>query len=309
MFTSGKDLIARYDGADTGFIAYNTIVEAATVGHEATKLAENGLLRPIFFDRLHECGQCSSARLNVREECPECHSANLSEEPYLHHFRCAYQGPESDFRSGDDLICPKCRRELTHFGRDYDKPGIMVSCATCGTSTSEPTVGFVCVDCTARSDGETVRTRDIFSYALTEKAVGYLEAGESFLGFTQKSLRFADLPFDLVVALNEEARRFNQDQTSFALLNISYEKEREIDIEHGPRKFTQARDLFLENLRAALGPHSKVFRGRGYDYALMNQSSPDDVRRDMTGILSQANAHMRLDIGASMTVFGPKDFG
>jgi len=79
MFTSGKDLIARYDGADTGFIAYNTIVEAATVGHEATKLAENGLLRPIFFDRLHECGQCSSARLNVREECPECHSANLSE--------------------------------------------------------------------------------------------------------------------------------------------------------------------------------------------------------------------------------------
>ncbi|MDF1776254.1 MAG: response regulator [Rhizobiaceae bacterium] len=309
MFTSGKDLIARYDGADTGFIAFNTIVDAATVGLEATKLTENGLLRPIFFDRLHECGHCGSARLNVREECPECHSANLSEEPYLHHFRCAYQGPESDFRSGDDLICPKCRRELSHFGRDYDKPGIMVSCATCGTSTSEPTVGFVCVDCAARSDGEAVRTRDVFSYALTEKAVGYLEAGEAFLGFTQKSLRFSDLPFDLVVALNEEARRYNQDQTSFALLNIAYENEREIDIEHGPRKFTQARDLFLENLRAALGPHSKVFRGRGYDYALINQSSPDDVRRDMTGILSQANAHIRLDIGASMTVFGPKDFG
>lgn len=37
----------------------------------------------------------------VIEECPHCRSPDLVEEACLHHFRCACQAPESDFRQGD----------------------------------------------------------------------------------------------------------------------------------------------------------------------------------------------------------------
>lgn len=314
MFVANEPLMPAYDGLVRTMVRFNLVCDSETVINETNKLVEGGFLSTSFFDRVHVCASCGSSQLNVREECPSCRSSNLREEAYLHHFECAYQGPESDFKRGDDLICPKCRKELSYFGSDYDKPGTMVICGTCGHATSEPVVGFVCLSCGQHTDGDAMRTRDICSLDLTEKAIGFLEGGRAFLGFAQTSLRFADLPLDLVVALNDEARRFNQDGTPFALLDISYQNAYEIDREHGPRQLSRLRSLFLENLRnvlandlATMVGEAKVVKGQAYDFALLKRTMPDVIRPQIELVASKATTSLRLDPGVAITVFAPED--
>lgn len=262
VFVSGRPLVPAYDPSSRGLISYDTVLPGNIVALEADSLCEQGMLAREFFDRLHVCARCDSARMHVREECMKCHSANLVEEPYLHHFKCAFQGPESRFRRGDDLICPKCRRELSHFGFDYDRPGTMLVCQACSHAASEPAVGFVCLDCGARAASEGCPTRDVFAYRLTEQGAGFAQYGRSFLGHARQALRFTDLPIELAVALNAAAKAFNETNTPFALVDIFYQNEREVTSEHGARQFAQARDLFLQNLRAALGAPGLSSRGR-----------------------------------------------
>ena len=179
LFVADRPLAAVYAPNESGLIRYNLTLDAPIATRHAEELRDGGFLDMGFVDRLHVCDRCGSSRFNVREECPDCHSSNLSEEPYLHHFKCAYQGPESDFRRGDALICPKCRKELSHFSVDYDKPGTIVKCACCGHATSEPEVGFICLDCGAHSVADAMRTRDMHSFTLTDRARAFLETGQN----------------------------------------------------------------------------------------------------------------------------------
>jgi len=307
IHVSGGVLWPRFDGGAEGLIRYNTVLDDTQARRSAIKLTEKGLLKPEFFARVHECANCSSSRFNVQEVCPDCGSAELEDESYLHHFRCACQGPESDFRHGDDLICPKCRRELRHFGHDYDRPGVMVKCKSCGGATSEPQVGFDCLDCGTRYDGEAVRTRDVHAYRLTDEGAGYVEAGRSFLGFAQRRLRYADLPLDLVVALNAAAGVYTATGQGFALVNIGYEREREIVREQGARQFEQIRSLFLETLRQELSPSASVAKGQAYDFVLLRDAEPTAAEALMREKIGKAAAHLRDDPGAISTIFGPED--
>lgn len=129
-------------------------------------LSDMGLLRREFFDRTHVCRHCGGSRLNTREECERCRSSHLREASLVHHFNCAYQGPETEFQSGDGLQCPKCGRPLRHYGVDYDKPGVVVACSACGHRAPETLVGFVCLDCEGHTSAEQADTREWFHYGL-----------------------------------------------------------------------------------------------------------------------------------------------
>jgi hypothetical protein len=308
VFVSNQPLTAAYDAGSPGLVSYNTTLSGSAVAREAEALCEQGLLKQEFFDRFNVCARCDSARLHVREECAKCRSADLVEEPYLHHFKCAFQGPESQFRRGNDLICPKCRRELSHFGFDYDRPGTMVVCRACGHAASEPTVGFVCLDCGAHADSEVCPTRDVYSYQLTEQGIGFAEYGHSFLGEARHALRFTELPIELVVALNAAAKKFNEDKTPFTLVNIFYQNEREITAEHGARQFAQARDHFVENLRASLAKSDMVVKGQSYDFMLQRDIDPDQVRAEFDALKQTGEHALRLDLGVKFQAFGPEDF-
>lgn len=308
IYVSGTSLSAVRDPEQRSLVSYNTILPSRIVAHEAEGLCGHDLLRREFFDRFHICGRCDSARIYVREECSKCGSSDLVEEQYLHHFRCAYQGPESEFRRGDALICPKCRRELTHFGFDYDRPGTMIVCRHCQHAASDPAIGFVCLDCGSHTEAESCHTRDMYSYELTDQGIGLAEYGRSFLGGARKALRFAELPIELIVALNTAAKEFNDNRTPFALVTISYQNEREITAEHGARQFAQARDLFIDNLRAALAKTDTVVKGQSYDYALLLGRTPQDAEADFERLGQRAAANLRLDLGARFQAFGSEDF-
>ncbi len=154
---------------------------AGTVGEPwrtLDSLAEEGAFRRTFFDRFHICPSCGSSRLNVREDCSVCASANLVEESTIHHFRCAHQDLERAFRHDDDLVCPKCRRTLRHIGVDYDKPSVAVLCRSCGHVDAEPVIAFVCIDCGMHSKADRVITHDWHGYELTSLGERWLFSGE-----------------------------------------------------------------------------------------------------------------------------------
>jgi len=308
IYVSDGPLQAAHNPNVPPIVSYNATLRDDVLIREATRLADTGFLDRQFFDRLQVCDRCHSSRFNVREECANCRSPDLLEEPYLHHFKCAYQGVESDFRRGDALICPKCRQELSHFSVDYDKPGSLVRCLGCGNAASEPAVGFQCLDCGSHFDGDSIAFRDAYSFTLTDQALAFLETGRAFLGPAQQTLRFSDLPLQLVVALNGEARQYNESKVPFALLDISYQREREIVREAGPRQFAQARDMILENLRNLLRKEDRVVKGHSSDYVLMKAVGPDEAREGVTNLASEAGRDLRLDLGIRIHVFGPEDF-
>lgn len=307
-FVSRRPLQAHYEPGRQHLVGYNTIAPSDLVVREGNLLTADGLFKQIFFDRLHVCARCNSNRLNVREECSRCRSAHLSEESYIHHFRCAYQGADSEFRQGDDLICPKCRRALTNFGTDYDRPGTMSVCHNCGHADSEPAIGFMCLDCGAHSDSATTGTRDLHSYDLSDQGHNFARHGGAYLGSGRRALRFTDLPIEVVIALNAAAKRYNDDARPFALANIFYENEREIVAEHGARQFAQARDQYLDNLRAGLGPSAIVTRGMSYDVALMRDIGPEEATRRFDAVSQQAQSTLRFDLGATCQTLGPTSF-
>ena len=307
-FVSGKPFAAYYEPRIASLVSYDTVAEPDLVVREGDLLTAEGLFKKVFFDRLHVCGRCNSNRLNVREECSRCRSADLAEESYLHHFRCAYQGADSKFRQGDDLVCPKCRRELTNFGTDYDRPGPLSVCRKCGHADSEPVIGFMCLDCGAHSDSATTNTRDVHSYELTEQGRSFAKHGVAYLGPARRALRFTDLPLEIVIALNASAKQYNEAGKPFTLGNIFYENEREVTAEYGARQFANARDQYIESLRAGLGPTAVVTRGTSYDLALLRDVAPDEAMRRFDAISEQAQSALRFDLGATCQALGPDSF-
>lgn len=309
VYVSARPLAPSYDPGSTSLVSYNVALRGTLASREAASLCEQGLMRRKFFDRFYFCPRCDSTRMHVREECASCRSANLSEQSYIHHFKCAYQGPEAEFRQGDDLICPKCRRELSHFGYDYDRPGTMVVCGSCRNAASDPAIGFVCLDCGGHIDSEACQTRDVYSYELTDKGMGFAEHGRAFLGEATNVLRFAELPIELVVALNVAAKSYNEKKVPFTLANIYYSKEREITAEHGARQFAQARNLFIENLKSALDhKDDMVVRGQSYDYVLLHDIEPRAVESQFQDLVREAQSTVRYDLGTRFKAFGPEDF-
>jgi CheY-like chemotaxis protein len=307
-YAAGGSLTPSYNADASGAISYNAGLDAELLQREAASLCDLGYLERQFFDRFHHCGQCGSARLHVREECNSCRSADLHEEPYLHHFKCAYQGPESDFRQGDDLVCPKCRRELAHFSIDYDKPGSMLKCHSCQEATSEPLVGFVCFDCKSHMDSSVVEPQDVHSYKITDRGIGYVETGRAMLGRQQHALRLSQLPLEVIVAVNQNLKLYKDQGRLFVVVDISYRNARQIEHEHGVREFRQSRDLFLENLKNTLRKDDLVIEGASYDYAIMPAVDPHEVEDGLDFIRTEATANLRHDLGIAFQVFSPADF-
>jgi DNA-directed RNA polymerase subunit RPC12/RpoP len=98
----------------------------------------------------------------------------------VHHFRCAYVGPLSDFKKEDHLECPKCNHKLKHIGIDYDKPSEINTCNTCNYSSQETAMKAKCVTCGHDNTLDALRTYHVCEYTPTDMA--RVKAAEAFKG-------------------------------------------------------------------------------------------------------------------------------
>jgi len=123
------------------------------------------------FDKVHLCDSCGSAHYNLRETCKSCGSVDLEIRDLVHHFKCAYVGPETDFlqEHSDDLMCPKCHKILRHIGNDYDKPSHIYVCNACDDPFQDPGFTYHCVDCRDTKDIHHLQEHRIKSMYLTTK--------------------------------------------------------------------------------------------------------------------------------------------
>lgn len=158
-------------------VEYPLLGRLASHRAQLEMLAGVDLLSRAHFTRTHACKKCDSARLHVYEACPACGSSDLREETIVHHYRCGCQEAESHFTQGSFLICPKCHRALRHLGVDYGKPGKAVVCATCGATTSQPSIAFTCLDCLTITPADDAADTDWYHYDLASDGIAALRLG------------------------------------------------------------------------------------------------------------------------------------
>jgi hypothetical protein len=225
-FSRAAPIEPRWEPDSSSYIDYPMLAGLGASRPVLEQLAQAGLLSRRFFDRLHLCGHCRSARLAAREVCVGCGSANLREETLVHHYRCAHQAPRSRFQDGQNLTCPKCSRILRHYGVDYDTPNVIHICKECHEVVTEPDVSFTCVDCGTRTSGDDTGTCDWHGYSLTpegERAV--LDGVLPTLGLANLMSGMAGhrAPRDLAMMVDFAARLHHRYDRPFAVILIDFQ--------------------------------------------------------------------------------------
>ena len=199
------------------------------------------ILKGSFVDKTHFCNFCHSSFINFREICPHCMHADLKTEDIVHHFKCGYIGPESDYKNGikhsNQLFCPKCHNFLKHIGVDYDRPSVVNECNQCQRSFQEPDVDCVCINCGKKTVPENLILKKIKEYRITpigERAViANLQFSTSDL--VKKSMDVMPLEtFEIIVDL-EIKRHENVDSPRSRLAIILIENFSEIYVKLGKR--------------------------------------------------------------------------
>lgn len=140
-------------------------------------LAEHELLEARHVDRMFCCPDCGSYRIPVKELCPECHSTNLSVQESIHHFRCGYVAPESEFLSHGRPMCPKCHGAIQHIGVEYNRPGRFTTCHNCNFWATEPQLAAWCAECDRFHSPADLVPMNIHSFAITQRGVQAARTG------------------------------------------------------------------------------------------------------------------------------------
>ena len=239
-------------------VQYQIVGTGAGVRQHLETLADLDLLQRRHFVRTHGCTKCGAARLQIYEACPACGSGDLVEEVLIHHYRCGCQEPESHFIQGHLLICPKCRRELTHLGVDYGKPGTIVTCRACGTVNSEPRIDFVCMDCYEAKPIAASTATDWYQYDLTDRGLVCLRNGQlpqSEFAALPDNIPRAYSPREFQLLATQEARVARQYRHAFSVARISFSNleaiRRELGLSAADAAFQRAVDAIARTVRAS----------------------------------------------------------
>ncbi|MFQ5348271.1 MAG: hypothetical protein ACE5ED_10575 [Rhodothalassiaceae bacterium] len=311
-FSRETDLRADWCPTVPEAVSY-PLLEGIPVSREILEdLAAGELLRRRPFDTLHLCGHCGSSRLNVREECIKCGSSNLHQSTLIHHYRCAYQGAAEDFEQADgELVCPKCRRTLRHYGVDYDRPTEISRCEDCGHVNDEPVVGFVCMDCGKRTEAEQADKRIWYHYALTPKGVAALKAGAlpaRSLGAALArimgtySLRDFRLLADYLQAV---AERYKRPLCGGVLEVANYD---ELEQRLGGRRLNQLFTLLAEIISQTLRTSDAVALSGRSVLILFAETPREGVERALARIRERSDETLSEKVELRITIFEMEDW-
>jgi hypothetical protein len=193
------------------------------VERDLTVLARRSYLEARFFDRVNLCPKCDTHHLNVREVCPGCGQAHLTNDGLLHHFRCGFVGIPSEFSPAPDgsYLCPKCHSKMHHLGVQFDRLGKAFVCQGCGVISENPPVEAVCFSCSARTSADDLISTIIFSYVLTSRGAAAVRRG-SLLDADEGVVSILDAPVYrrkvILEFLDHEIKRLRHFNTAFSVL-------------------------------------------------------------------------------------------
>lgn len=303
-YSRQKPISACWDFAYPEAVSYPVLVGFEQPRGLLEELASMGLLARQRFDSMHYCPSCHGSRLNVREECDECRSSDLSSSELVHHYRCAYQARVSQFQQNQLLICPKCHKQLRHYGVDYDKPATVSVCNTCGEESSEPVVGFLCTDCGQHSNAERVDTREWWHYSITPEGIAVLRRG--VLPHLSLEASIAQRPSgyslrDFVVLLRFQQALATRYKRPLVILSINITNAEAIEADSGTSGLAQVFALVVETLSQSLRQSDAVTAYGDTIYIMLPET--DDTYTDQlaerltTRMQEVVAAEIELDVG------------
>lgn len=291
IYSRDQGLVASYDSSARDLVRYPVAGPLEDVAAIATGLVGKGYLTRQFFDRIHCCPQCRSGHLSVREECRSCRSTNIREDVVIHHFRCAHEAPESQFRTGTGFECPKCARPLRHIGLDYDKPGSVTHCQECGGISDKPVVGFKCIDCDAHHTADQVPVKTWYSYSLTSSGANRLLRGEPISPHAS-----GDGPDRFRILLEHTQREQREFGVPYQVASISFTQRGAIEAQN-VRLWEQSLLLMSDALHSALREVDAVQERPDGFLVLMPRTDPDGAKRAMDLIVGRMKAILKVDPG------------
>lgn len=302
-YTRDNILEPTYQPSARELISYPSagLIEECWVHAEA--LADEGLFRRRFFDRLHQCPTCGSSRLHVREECSACRSAELFEQPLIHHYRCAHQGLEQDFQADGKLVCPKCRRQLRHLGVDYDKPGTATGCRRCGQVEAEAAIAFVCLDCHAHSTNATIVTRDWHAYELTPEGERRLVAPDLAAGTSVTRVDPGQTFFFIVEQGCRLQARYGRPSM---LLRVRLTRAAACREQHGERACIKAMAQIAEVLRGEVRDTDLIVEQNDEVLIYMPETADAVIDAPRRRLLERLRSTIRIDFGFEIDSVDPE---
>ncbi len=134
-------------------------------------LSEAGVLKQELYDKIVYCPFCDTANVSMHYCCPHCKSFDVRKSALIEHIKCGYIDTEEKFRKNDELVCPRCRKELTRPDVDYNKAGVWCTCNECGKRFDIPVPAHFCRDCRRDFNFEESLYKAVYSYSLTPEAM------------------------------------------------------------------------------------------------------------------------------------------
>lgn len=192
----------------------------------ANDMKNIGFIQTELAERVNLCRSCSSSYLHFVETCHKCKSIDIETESLIHHFRCAYIGPESDFKQEDVLACPKCDKILRHIGVDYDKPSDIINCNSCNHQSQQSSIIANCVDCGTSNDLSKLHSKEMYNIQLTEQGKNLALNPLSLFGEysetkeDQLELEILTSTFNLLV--RQEAKKLYPKKLASYTIDISF---------------------------------------------------------------------------------------
>lgn len=182
LYTRGRDIEVEVDAESP--IAYRfplaeTLLHCDVLETQSIlqDLSVRGLMHGRHVDKLFTCPSCHGYQVPVKELCPECKSTHLGVEESIHHFRCGYVGPESEFTVEGKNQCPKCFSPIRHIGVEYNRPGRFSICRDCNFWAADPDLAAWCANCDQYHSPADLKPVNINTYLLGQSGVNVARIG------------------------------------------------------------------------------------------------------------------------------------
>jgi hypothetical protein len=286
----------RRDPRSRETVVYDDETALAGARRHAEALVALGLMERRFADMLTACPRCDSARMAARECCSHCGSADVEDQPVIHHMVCAHQGPERDFRKEGTLSCPKCRKPLRQFSLDYDRPGTICICRNCGHASTDASVRFACLDCGSEVEARDVVTKPVHAYALTPAGTDCVTEGAA-LPPDNGETSAGDL--GSIVARQEETGR------PYCILAARLRPPPGTP-ERG-RAWLQTLSFFGILMRECFTPDTVVVERGATFFALLDGDTKEEVKEALPEIRRRLERHLALAPRIDVAVYDPNE--
>lgn len=159
------------------------------------------------------CPMCGHSNFYVSYVCPFCQDRDLERATMIEHYNCGHTDFESNFQKGEQLVCPKCSRQLKLIGTDYRKMERVYHCSRCKRYFGTPSIELACRTCERVVPIDETHMEPTFGYRLSEdirdELVGHCSLESPIidllnrLGYqtkapwSEKGISGAEHPFDI----------------------------------------------------------------------------------------------------------------